>query len=393
MQIKQLPKRLQSIDVFRAITMLLMIFVNDASSVKEIPVWIDHVAGIEDGLGFADTVFPAFLFIAGLSLPFAIRNRINKGHAFFNILFYISTRAFALVVIGFFHVNSENYNAAAAVLPQPVWIITITLAFFLIWLDYGPLMTNIKKYNLIAGGVILLIAMAIIYKGGTADEPTGMKPYWWGILGIIGWAYLVCAVIFLITKGRLYLLVVAYAAAIFINVAYHTGLLKLNLPLIGDASSISLMLGGTVLSVLYGKLVSNHKDRFLWTVFIGIGVMMILAGLIIRPYAEGISKIRATPAWVFICTGISILFFTATIWLIDVKGKQNWFSLIRPAGTSTLTCYLVPYFLYSVYTLLHFRYPPFLNYGMGGLIRSFVIAFLVILLTGFLEKKRLRLKV
>lgn len=393
MQIKQLPKRLQSIDVFRAITMLLMIFVNDASSIKEIPAWIDHVAGNEDGLGFADTVFPAFLFIAGLSLPFAIRNRIDKGHAFLNILFYISTRAFALVVMGFFHVNSENYNEAVVVLPKPVWMITITVSFFLIWLDYGPLMTKVKKYNLIAGGVILLIAMAIIYKGGSVEESTGMKPYWWGILGIIGWAYFVCALIFLTTKGRFYLLLVAYAAAIFINVSDHTGLLKLNLPLIGDASSISLMLGGTVLSVLYGKLVSNNKVRFLWAVFIGIGVMMILAGLIIRPYAEGISKIRATPAWVFICTGISILFFTATIWLIDVKGKQNWFSLIRPAGTSTLTCYLVPYFLYSVYTLLHFRYPPFLNYGMGGLIRSFVIAFLVILLTGFLEKKRLRLKV
>ena len=393
MQIKQLPKRLQSIDVFRAITMLLMIFVNDASSVKEIPAWIDHVAGNEDGLGFADTVFPAFLFIAGLSLPFAIRNRIDKGHAFLNILFYISTRAFALVVMGFFHVNSENYNEAVVVLPKPVWMITITVSFFLIWLDYGPLTTKVKKYNLIAGGVILLIAMAIIYKGGSVEESTGMKPYWWGILGIIGWAYFVCALIFLTTKGRFYLLLVAYAAAIFINVSDHTGLLKLNLPLIGDASSISLMLGGTVLSVLYGKLVSNNKVRFLWAVFIGIGVMMILAGLIIRPYAEGISKIRATPAWVFICTGISILFFTATIWLIDVKGKQNWFSLIRPAGTSTLTCYLVPYFLYSVYTLLHFSYPPFLNYGMGGLIRSFVIAFLVILLTGFLEKKRLRLKV
>ena len=393
MQIKQLPKRLQSIDVFRAITMLLMIFVNDASSVKEIPAWIDHVAGNEDGLGFADTVFPAFLFIAGLSLPFAIRNRIDKGHAFLNILFYISTRAFALVVMGFFHVNSENYNEAVVVLPKPVWMITITVSFFLIWLDYGPLMTKVKKYNLIAGGVILLIAMAIIYKGGSVEESTGMKPYWWGILGIIGWAYFVCALIFLTTKGRFYLLLVAYAAAIFINVSDHTGLLKLNLPLIGDASSISLMLGGTVLSVLYGKLVSNNKVRFLWEVFIGIGVMMILAGLIIRPYAEGISKIRATPAWVFICTGISILFFTATIWLIDVKGKQNWFSLIRPAGTSTLTCYLVPYFLYSVYTLLHFRYPPFLNYRVGGLIRSFVIAFLVILLTGFLEKKRLRLKV
>ena len=141
---KQLPSRLKSIDVFRAITMLLMIFVNDVSSVKDIPGWIEHVAANEDGLGFADTVFPAFLFIVGLTLPFAIRNRIKKGDSIFSISIYIITRSVALLVMGFFHVNSEEYSSAA-ILPQALWIITITIAFFLIWLDYNPSMAKTKK--------------------------------------------------------------------------------------------------------------------------------------------------------------------------------------------------------------------------------------------------------
>jgi heparan-alpha-glucosaminide N-acetyltransferase len=99
MQSSQLPKRLQSIDVFRAITMLLMVFVNDASSVKGLPAWLGHMGADEDGLGFADTVFPAFLFIAGMSIPFAIRNRISKGATFLQVLFYIASRAFALIVM------------------------------------------------------------------------------------------------------------------------------------------------------------------------------------------------------------------------------------------------------------------------------------------------------
>src|SRR6478609_3492580 len=97
----QLPKRLHSIDVFRAVTMLLMIFVNDVSGVKNIPVWIEHVGASDDGLGFADTVFPAFLFIVGLSIPFAIRNRINKGDAPLNIALYIASRSLALLIMGF----------------------------------------------------------------------------------------------------------------------------------------------------------------------------------------------------------------------------------------------------------------------------------------------------
>lgn len=124
-----LPKRLHSIDVFRAITMLFMILVNDVSSVKQIPAWIDHVDANADGLGFADTVFPAFLFIVGLSLPFAIKNTLKKNESFFKIAGYIITRSLALLIMGFFHVNGENYSATAA-LPKSVWTIPPQLVFF-----------------------------------------------------------------------------------------------------------------------------------------------------------------------------------------------------------------------------------------------------------------------
>lgn len=393
MQLNSLPKRLQSIDVFRAVTMFLMIFVNDAASVKHVPEWLDHVAGNEDGLGFADTVFPAFLFIAGLSIPFAIQGRINKGATFSNVLFYIITRALALVVMGFFQVNSEYYNEQLAGFSQPLWIISISVAFFLIWLDYRPSVSKIMRYCLTAAGVIILIAMALLYKGGTPNEPANLQPWWWGILGIIGWAYLVSAVIFSSTKGNLYLLLTGYLVAVLINVTDHMGIINLNLPVIKDGSSVALMMGGTLSTVLYNKFVSGKQQKLLWSSFISIGVLMIVAGIVIRPYAGGISKIHSTPAWVFICSGISMLLFTFFIWLVDVKGKQQWFNILKPAGTSTLTCYLVPYFLYSLYNLVGFRYPDILNYGAGGLVRSMVIALLVVLFTGFLEKKRLRLKV
>jgi hypothetical protein len=96
---------------------------------------------------------------------------------------------------------------------------------------------------------------------------------------------------------------------------------------------------------------------------------------------------------VFICTGISLLVFECLVLLVDIKGKHGWFAIIRPGGTSTLTCYLVPYILYSLFSLIQFQYPPFLNEGIGGLARSLAIAFLVIALTGVMERYRLRLKI
>ena len=43
--------RLKSIDILRALTMLLMIFVNDLWSLTDIPAWLEHKAADEDGMG------------------------------------------------------------------------------------------------------------------------------------------------------------------------------------------------------------------------------------------------------------------------------------------------------------------------------------------------------
>lgn len=390
---QQLPKRLLSIDVLRAVTMFLMIFVNESSGVKNVPLWIDHAEASADAMGFADTIFPAFLFIMGLSLPFAINNKMKKGESFFSILFYILSRSAALLIMGFYHVNLEEYNATAAILPKAAWALIITSSFFLIWLDYPETMNKVKKYSLIGLGIALLIIMAVIYKGGTLQAPVGMRPGWWGILGILGWSYLVCAILYLVSRGKLGLQVLFWILFAAVNIAAHTGVLKEHLWLIGDGSSVTLTMGGIIITGLYAKLVGIGKTQRLWTILAILGIGLIAAGLLIRPYAEGISKIHSTPAWIFICSGITILVFEMAIYLIDIKGKKDWFKFIAAAGTSTLTCYLMPYFQVFLLRLFHIKYAFFLNTGAAGLIRSFAISFVLIAIVGLMEKRRIRLKI
>jgi len=389
----QLPKRLLSIDVLRAITMLLMIFVNDASGVKHIPAWIDHADGDADAMGFADTIFPAFLFIVGLSLPFAIKNRMAKGNSFQSILIYILTRSAALIIMGFFHVNLESYNNAAGIIPKALWAIIITTGFFLIWLDYPATMDKAKRYTFMGIGIALLVAMAIIYKGGDDGVIRGMRPSWWGILGLIGWAYLICALIYLLAKGKLNILTIALIAFVALNIGKHTDVINFKIPVLGDASTLSLVMGGVIISEIYALLVSKNKTQLLWAIFGATGVLLIGLGLLIRPYAEGISKIHSTPAWIFICSGITILVFELMIYLVDVKGKKSWFKPIWPAGTSTLTCYLMPYYQVFILMLFNINYPRILNNGATGLLRSMATAFILIALVGLMEKKHIRLKI
>src|SRR5688500_176291 len=89
-------QRVASIDILRALTMILMIFVNDLWSLQNIPAWLGHVERGVDGIGLADIVFPAFLFIVGLSMPFAIDYRRKKGDTDWQLVQHVVIRASAL---------------------------------------------------------------------------------------------------------------------------------------------------------------------------------------------------------------------------------------------------------------------------------------------------------
>jgi len=373
-----------------------MIFVNDVDGVTKIPEWIKHVDAHTDGLGFADTIFPSFLFIVGLSIPFALNKRMQSNESRGSIAWHIILRSLALITMGFFHVNMENYHDAA-LLPEPVFEILATLAFFLIWLDYKPSTHKNTTYILQATGALILVCLAIVYKGERHGEVVWLRPQWWGILGLIGWGYLTCSLIYLFSNGKLSVLMAALIFFVLYNTLNQTSLLdsathvlKYLWP-INSGSEVSFIMSGIIISVLYKHNIQNKKSNFLLLLLV-LSIIMIGFGFLVRPFG-GISKIHATPSWFGICTGISIFVFALLIFIVDVKGKANWFNIIKPAGTSTLTCYLLPYFLYSFMEVLNINYPDFFNESVGGILRSFIVAFVVIFITGLLTKRHIRLKI
>src|SRR5690606_1940969 len=135
--------RVESIDILRALTMVLMIFVNDLWSLNNIPAWLGHVEYGVDGIGLADVVFPAFLFIVGLSLPLSIDNRRVKGETDWQLIQHVLLRSLALLIMGVFLVNGETINAEATGMPRVVWNTICCTCFILIWNAFPR---NISKY-------------------------------------------------------------------------------------------------------------------------------------------------------------------------------------------------------------------------------------------------------
>jgi hypothetical protein len=92
-----------------------------------------------------------------------------------------------------------------------------------------------------------------------------------------------------------------------------------------------------------------------------------------------------------ICTGIGFLLFALLYYIADEKKYINWAKIIAPAGTATLTCYMIPYFIYPLRDITGIRFPEFLSNNEVGLFISFAFAFLVIFFTGWLEKQKFKL--
>jgi len=387
--------RVASIDILRALTMILMIFVNDLWSLKAIPEWLGHVASGVDGIGLADVVFPAFLFIVGLSLPFAIDNRRSKGDSDWQLVKHVLVRSIALLVMGVFLVNGETFNADATGMARYVWNPICCFCFILIWNSYPKTMNANLMYALKGIAIAVLLVFAFIYRGGEAGNIQRFAPQWWGILGLIGWAYLASGLITVFAKKNFFIVVGAWIFFAVLSMLFHAKLVPGFLSFIPNAilggTLAGLTMGGVLTSMIFQYYRERKDDKTLTIVFITFSVGLIVLSVITRPY-WGLAKLGATPAWLFLCSAFTLLAFLVIYWIADVSGKANWFSFVKPAGTDTLLCYLIPYFAYATTRVLGVHLPEEILIGGIGLFKSLLFALLCVVITGGLNRTGVRLK-
>lgn len=98
-------QRLKSLDTFRGLTLILMIFVNYGGG----NFWFfEHAPW--NGIYVADLVFPWFVFIMGVSMNFSFKSMFRQGLSVPRIIWKIVWRAAKLFAIGF--MLGTHYDAA-----------------------------------------------------------------------------------------------------------------------------------------------------------------------------------------------------------------------------------------------------------------------------------------
>ncbi|MFA6617758.1 MAG: DUF5009 domain-containing protein [Candidatus Neomarinimicrobiota bacterium] len=396
MKTKQLSSnRIASIDVFRGLTILIMIFVNDVAGVSNIPAWLKHAPQGSAGMTFVDLVFPAFLFIMGLSIPFALAQR-EKKHPGKSHISHILIRSAGLIVLGLLMLNGPKVSSMNAAW----WNILMYTGAILFWNAWTKGEKNKIIHQILKWlGLSILIFLLIIYRRRSLLSETWIITSWWGILGELGFAYLISSLLYLLLKDKKILLYLVPVFSILLYIADKSGQLDF-LGKINEIFFIGSHWGTHVLMSFSGLIcgkwlfdLRKNNTKELMRNMAGFALILTLSAYLLYGL-YGIDKIAATPSWALLSSSICILIFMLSYYLMDIRKHTAIYPFFKPIATNPLLAYMLHVMFIYVFQLIGFSsfYGNQLGSGLIGILRSILYTVFIYAITGLLTKAGVRLK-
>lgn len=391
--------RLASIDVFRGLTMTVMIFVNELSGVRGLPWWTYHMKAEVDAMTYVDMVFPFFLFIVGLSLPLAIQHRLKRDPSTAGLWMHVGLRTLSLMVLGLILANAEGGDAARMVFRPALWALVALLGAALFLNDYGKDRRNAALARwLPLVGVVLVATMFAIYRHTAGPGQSSWLDFSYPeILGVIGYTYLAVCLLYIPTKRWLWAPAAWLIAMMVLNALTAAKWLVVTerwpywfWPFSNGAMA-GIMFAGILTSSIFVGAHRWSTNREKTILGLGFGIAALAAGRLLTPL--GISKIRATPTWSLYSVGAAVLAFTALYWICDVWKRTGWAWFVKPAGSNTLTTYLIPDVWYFVLVASGVQFfDRHFNAGLPGVIWCIFFTAFILGVAAILTRWRVRLR-
>src|SRR4029077_2802157 len=137
------------------------------------------------GMTFVDLVFPEFLFIVGMSIPFALGARLDRGEPLWKTLFHVATRTLSLLAIGILMVN-ETPDSGTMGWSGALWC---TLMFFSAILAFASLsgpggseaaeqrLNRVLSVSLRCLGIASLVWLAFSFRGEKGERIVTLSPF------------------------------------------------------------------------------------------------------------------------------------------------------------------------------------------------------------------------
>jgi heparan-alpha-glucosaminide N-acetyltransferase len=388
--------RIASIDIFRGLTVLMMVFVDNLDFVKGLPWWTYHMPRETNGMTYVDMVFPAFLFVMGMSIPMAVERRIVEGDSRGKIWLHIVARSLSLVALGLFIANGPQVDRQQAPISAVCWDLLGFAGIALFWGVFRSPSANGQLHRLTkSGGLLLLTILAIVFRRTTQNGQVAWLDFSdWEILGLLGWAYLLVGSLYLLFKKNVAALAASLVLLCALNVLSTAGWFawlqrfpSYAQPFEAGLSSITMAGLLAALIILEGTLAGSIRTKTLWA--LSYAALLASAAWLLTPF--GISKLRDTPAWCLYSAAANTLLGLLLYWIADVQGWTKGAALIKTVGANALLAYLLAYMAYFIPAL--FRLTADGTEGWYGVMRSLLFTALVLTVTMVITRFKFRLQV
>lgn len=306
--------RLLSLDVFRGITVALMILVNSQGNNSPYHI-LKHAEW--NGVTLADLVFPSFIFILGVSVVFSLSKIQQHVQSQRVLIGKILKRSIILFLIGFlldafpYHIDFSSARFLgvlqriaicyffSALLFITTRIYTQALIMLLLTIGYWLLMTQLAH------------GFDLTRNGNLASYIDSL----------------------LIGPNHLY------------TKEYDPEGLLSTLPAIAT----------TLLGNLTGAwLLTTHSHRKKVSGLTAIGFISLIVGYI-WGFSFPMNKSLWTSSFVFWTGGISILGFSMCYWLLEVKGARKWSKSFELFGINALLAFVLHIFFLKLQAMVHLQ--------------------------------------
>ena len=316
---KEKNRRLLSLDALRGFDMFFImgggaLLLSVSSFFPEnVSAFIAEQMGHKEWHGFAfyDLIFPLFLFLAGLSLPFSLSKQLSLGKSRLNISLKIVRRAVLLVFLGVLYnglLNFDFENLRYASVLGRIGLAWAIAALIYLWAG--------KRVSVVVSVVVLLgyWALLALVKAPDALPEVAVYSMEGSIVGYI---------------DRLYL-----PGVLHLGVHDPEGLLS-TLPVV-----VTAMAG-----IFTGDFVRQKRVKE----YSKVGIMLLTSLLLlVLGYLWGlafpINKNLWTSSFVVFAAGWSLLLFALFYLVIDVVGLKRWSFFFRVIGMNSITIYLLQQF-------------------------------------------------
>jgi predicted acyltransferase len=284
-------QRLLSLDVFRGATVASMILVNDPGSWSAVYPPLEHAAW--NGWTFTDTVFPFFLWIAGVAMTLSFARRMEQGASRRQLLLHSLRRAAILFTIGLLLHLVPHFRFATMRIPGVLQRIAVCYLAA----------AGIYLYTRLRGQIVWILALLAVYWMLMTLVPVpGYGP---GLVLPVGnFAQWVDS---RILAGHMW---------------YETKVWDPE----GIVSTLPAI-ATTLFGILTGHLLRARMtpaEKTAW-MLVG-GNVLIFAGNLMNPFLP-INKSLWTSSYAVLMAGLAMVVFGICYWVVDVQG---WRRFVKP---------------------------------------------------------------